>query len=185
MTRRLVPIAVLALALGLAACSSTSSSSTTTTTSASTSTTAKPSTTTTTTAGPTQCSSTSLSISVGQSQGAAGHIVVPLILKNSSSTSCVTGGFPGVAGTNSAGTQVIQAARAGASKGSLTLAPGTTASATLSAVDVPSGTETSCPTLAGLLVTPPNTTASVQVITSLPGCPGLSVTALVAGSSGM
>ena len=182
MTRRLVPIAVLALALGLAACSSTSSSSTTTTTSASTSTTAKPS---TTAAGPTQCSTTSLSISVGQSQGAAGHIVEPLILKNSSSTSCVTGGFPGVAGTNSAGTQVIQAARAGASKGSLTLAPGTTASATLSAVDVPSGTETSCPTLAGLLVTPPNTTASVQVITSLPGCPGLSVTALVAGSSGM
>ena len=184
MTRRLVPIAVLALALGLAACSSTSSSSTTTTTSASTSTTAKPS-TTTTAAGPTQCSSTSLSISVGQSQGAAGHIVVPLILKNSSSTSCVTGGFPGVAGTNSSGTQVIQATRAGASKGSLTLAPGATASATLSAVDVPSGTETSCPTLAGLLVTPPNTTASAQVITSLPGCPGLSVTALVAGSSGM
>ena len=184
MTRRLVPIAVLALALGLAACSSTSSSSTTTTTSASTSTTAKPS-TTTTAAGPTQCSTTSLSISVGQSQGAAGHIVEPLILKNSSSTSCVTGGFPGVAGTNSSGTQVIQATRAGASKGSLTLAPGATASATLSAVDVPSGTETSCPTLAGLLVTPPNTTASAQVITSLPGCPGLSVTALVAGSSGM
>jgi hypothetical protein len=125
-----------------------------------------------------------LSISLGQGSGAAGHIVTPLVLKNTSSATCVTGGFPGVAGTDSTGAQIIQAARTGPSKGTLTLVPGASASSLVSAVDVPSGNASSCPNLAGLVVTPPNTTTSAQVIGTLPGCPGLSVTALVAGSTG-
>jgi hypothetical protein len=106
------------------------------------------------------------------------------VLKNISGASCVTGGFPGVAGTNAAGTQIIQAARQGPSGHTITLAPGAAASSLVSGVDVPTGTATSCPSLAGLVVTPPNTTVSVHLATTLPSCPGLSVTTLVPGSSG-
>lgn len=89
-----------------------------------------------------------------------------------------------MAGTNAAGTQIIQAARQGPSGHTITLAPGAAASSLVSGVDVPTGTATSCPNLAGLVVTPPNTTVSVHLATTLPSCPGLSVTTLVPGSSG-
>jgi len=187
MNRRFLPLAIIPVALFVAACSSnSSSSSTTSTTHASTTTSTHASTTTTTSApsGTTQCSSSNLAISVSQGSGAAGHIVAPLVLKNTSSTSCVTGGFPGVAGTNAAGAQIIQAARQGPSGHTITLAPGAAASSLVSGVDVPSGTATSCPNLAGLDVTPPNTTVTVHIATTLPSCPGLSVTALVPGTSG-
>jgi hypothetical protein len=107
-----------------------------------------------------------------------------LVIKNTSSSSCTTGGFPGVAGTNAAGTQIIQATRQGPSGHTITLAPGAAASSLVSGVDVPSGTATSCPDLAGLDVTPPNTTVSVHIPSTLPSCPGLSVTTLVAGTTG-
>ena len=175
MIRRLAPLALVALSLTAAACSSSASSDSTTT---GPTTTAKPA--TTTTASVAWCGVGLLTITAGSPSGAAGHVQVPLVFKNTSAASCVTGGFPGVAGTNSSGSQVIQAARVGSSNGRLTLAPGASATATVSAVDVPSGNETTCPTLSGLVVTPPNTVKTAQVIVSLPGCAGMSVTAMTA-----
>jgi hypothetical protein len=110
--------------------------------------------------------------------------MAPLVFTNTATAPCTIGGFPGVAGTNASGAQIAQAARSGSSKGTVTLAPGASASSLVTGVDVPSGTETTCPTFAGLLVTPPNDTSSVPVALQLPGCAGFSVTAVVPGTSG-
>lgn len=135
--------------------------------------------TTSTTTGPTWCSTTQLTISAGEPSGAAGHVVVPLTFKNTSSANCTTGGFPGVAGL-AGSTQVLQATRTGASNGQIILAPGQSAMTQVSAVNIPSGTAQSCSNLSGLLITPPNTVATAQLTLDLPGCPGMSVTALMA-----
>jgi Protein of unknown function (DUF4232) len=172
MQRRLL-LALAGLALGAAACSSSSSTTPTT----ATPTTAKPASTTSTTKGTSWCTVAQLQIGVGEGSGAAGHVDVPLTFKNTSSAPCTTGGFPGAAGL-SGSTQVLQAARAGSSHGTITLQPGASATSVISAVNVPSGTAQSCSNLTGLLITPPNTVATAQVTISLPGCPGLSVQAL-------
>ena len=177
MNRRFLILTLSAVALVGAACSSTTSSSSTTTSAPSTSTTSMATTTTKTN----WCSTSSLTITAGEPSGAAGHVMMTLNFKNTSTTTCVTGGFPGVAGTNSSGAQIVQATRVGSSNGTINLAPGSTATATVTAVNVPSGNETSCPTLAGLVVTPPNTVANIQIIAALPGCPGMAVSAMSAG----
>jgi hypothetical protein len=126
---------------------------------------------------------------------AAGHQGVVLLFVNHGPTSCVLFGYPGVAGVNSSGAQVVQAQRTltgmmgGLAPGvatlpRVTLAPGQTASAVVEGTDVPSGTETSCPTYPSLLVTAPNTKVSVSVVQSLPGCSGLQVHPVVPGTSG-
>mgnify|MGYP006269059979 CR=1 FL=1 len=167
--------ALAGLALLGAACSSTSNTTPTT----SSSTTKPTSSTTSTSKGPTWCSTAQLTISAGEPSGAAGHVVVPLTFKNTSSANCTTGGFPGVAGL-SGSTQVLQATRTGSSFGQIILTPGQSATAEVSAVNIPSGTAQSCTNLSGLLLTPPNTVATAQLTLVLPGCPGMSVTALKA-----
>lgn len=171
---------------------------TTTTTAPSTSTTAAGVTTTTaaatatTAAGGHGCGFSQLAVS-SSSQGAAGHIGVVLVFKNTSTATCTLVGYPGVAGLDSAGQQVVQATRtpsgfmggiSGSTPPTVTLAPGASASALIESTDVPTGNETSCPTYASLLVTPPNTTQSVTIAQSLPGCSGLQVHPVVAGTSG-
>jgi hypothetical protein len=112
---------------------------------------------------------------------------------NSSTTTCLLHGFPGVAGLDNAGNQIAQAARevnqvpftgSTASLPTVQLTPGSTASALLLATDVPMGTATSCVTYAGLLVTPPNTFQSVHLATMLPGCSGLRIGPVYSGTSG-
>ena len=99
------------------------------------------------------------------------------------------------AGLNASGAQVVQAQRTltgmmgGLAPGvtalpRITLAPGQTASAVVEGTDVPSGTETSCPTYPSLLVTAPNAKASVTIPFALPGCSGLQVHPVVPGTSG-
>jgi len=183
MIRRIVPILLIGVALTAAACSSSTNSSTTTT-NRKASTTASMA-TTTTSSGPAQCTTKTLAITPGQSSGAAGHIMTPIIFTNSGSIPCVIGGFPGVAGTNASGAQIAQAGRTGASKGTISLAPGAAASTTVTGVDVPSGNQTTCPTFAGILVTPPNDVNSVQLSVQIPGCAGFSVSAVVPGSAGI
>jgi len=178
MTRRFLPIVLLAVAGLAAACSSTSSSTTTTLAP----TTTAPS--TTTTAKTLACTTKSLAISVGQSQGAAGTIYVPIVFQNTSSTPCTMGGFPGVAGTGVAGQQTSQARRTSATPRTITVAPGSSASALVSATDVPSGTATTCSNFSGLLVTPPNDVNSQALTVQIPDCSGLSVSPVVPGTSG-
>jgi hypothetical protein len=126
---------------------------------------------------------------------AAGHQGVVLLFVNNGSTSCVLYGYPGAAGLNEGGAQVVQAQRTltgmmgGLAPGvtalpRITLAPGQTASAVVEGTDVPSGTETSCPTYPSLLVTAPNAKASVTIRFALPGCSGLQVHPAVPGTSG-
>jgi hypothetical protein len=181
-----------------------SGSPTTTTTSTSTTTTTVPARSTTTVTGvPTTTTTTATAVCTGSNIGtsgtmaaaAAGHQGAVLLFVNHGATSCVLFGYPGVAGLNSSGAQVVQATRTltgmmgGLAPGvttvpRITLAPGQTASAVVEGTDVPSGTETSCPTYPTLLVTAPNTMVSVTVPLALPGCSGLQVHPVVPGTSG-
>lgn len=184
-----------ALTLLLAACGGGSpSSSTTTTTSSGSSSTATSSTSTTQ---PTlaACKTGQLSVTAGMSSGAAGTIGQVLLFQNVSSTLCLLHAFPGVAGLDVNGNQLTQASRilsngtpftgSAASLPTIQLAPGQTASSLVEGSDVPTGNATSCVSYPALLVTPPNALQSVHVTATLPGCSGLRVTPIVAGTAGM
>ncbi len=127
------------------------------------------------------------------SSGAAGTIGQVLLFQNTSSATCLLHGFPGVAGLDNAGNQIVQASRvvnnapftgSTSSLPTVTLAPGSTASALVLASDVPEGAATSCVTYAALLVTPPNALQSVRVNASMPGCNGLRVGPVYTGTTG-
>jgi hypothetical protein len=129
-------------------------------------------------------------VTPGQGSGAAGTIHATLLFKNTGSRTCQLQGYPGVAGLNTAGQQVTQAVRTPGPNGSngslaVTLTPGATVSASVSGTDVPTGTTTACATYPSLLVTPPGETHSTVVVVSLPGCSGLKVYPVVAGTSGI
>jgi hypothetical protein len=163
---------------------------------------------TTTTAGPSSgagavttttqvppCGGPDLSVSGRQAPGAAGHQGVIILFENNGVAPCTLYGYPGVAGLNPGGVQVVQAERTltgmmgGLAPGVttipiVTLSPGQTGSAVVEGTDVPSGTETGCPSYPSLLVTTPNTTESVRIPLGLPGCSPLEVHPVVAGTSG-
>jgi len=137
------------------------------------------------------CTGAQISVGDGQSNGAAGHIGIPLLFMNVSDHTCTLYGFPGVAGLNANNQQAVQAQRVtqgylGTSTVStVTLAPGASASALLSAVDVPSGNATGCPSYGALLVTPPGTRQSTRVVLApVPGCPTLQIYPVVPGKTG-
>jgi hypothetical protein len=122
-----------------------------------------------------------------------GHIIDILVFTNTSNTTCVVQGYPGVAGLNAQGMQVVQAQRTtqgyvralpGQAIPVVTLPPGHPASATVEGDDVPRGGETSCPTYPSLLVTPPNTTTSIVVHLAMAGCVPIQVHPVVPGSTG-
>lgn len=120
-----------------------------------------------------------------------GHSGAALVFTNTSGQACSLRGYPGVAGLNDAGKQVTQAERtltgylgSGYHVRTVRVPAGGRASALVEATSVPSGDATSCPTYAALLVTPPNTTKSVRVAVSLPGCGGLKVHPVVRGKTG-
>jgi hypothetical protein len=98
-------------------------------------------------------------------------------------------GYPGVAGLNAAGQQVTQAVRTPFTHvgppSAISLAPGQTASAPVQGSDVPVGNATTCTSYPSLLVTPPNETHSQALLATLPGCSGLKVGPVVAGSNGI
>jgi hypothetical protein len=200
--RWLAALGVGGLSVLASACSSGSPSTTTTTTT--TTTTSNPDTsvpghpttsTTTTPASAALCVGPNVGVSGNMASSAAGHQGVVLLFVNNGSTSCVLYGYPGAAGLNASGAQVVQAQRTltgmmgGLAPGvtalpRITLAPGQTASAVVEGTDVPSGNETSCPTYSSLLVTAPNAKVSVTIPLSLPGCSGLQVHPVVPGTSG-
>ena len=74
---------------------------------------------------------------------------------------------------------------------SVILEPGQSASATIGGEGIPSGSETSCPSYASFLVTPPGSTRSIPVASwggpapgPFPGCQSIIVTPIVPGASG-
>jgi hypothetical protein len=176
--------------LVLAACSSgsptaTTVATTTSTTAASstTSTTAAHGSTTTTAGGTPGCSTANLTASVYGSSGAAGTIETTIALKNTLTTSCTLGGYPGLGMTGSNGasltTTVVRKGNysfTAMAPTTVTLSPGQSAYFNMGYSDVPSGTETSCPTAANLVITPPNSYTSETIPAQLAPCNNGSIT---------
>lgn len=125
---------------------------------------------------------------------ATGHIGVLVRFENTRASTCDLIGYPGVAGLDAAGRQVVQAARTlhgfipGVPTGQrppvVVLADGQSASAFVEGTDVPQGNDHPCPTYPRLLVRPPNTMHSVRIDMAMPGCSPLQVHPVVPGTSG-
>jgi Protein of unknown function (DUF4232) len=141
------------------------------------------------------CRDGQISVSTGTGGAGVGHEGQVILFANTSQSACTLSGYPGVAGLDAQGNQVVQAERTlrgylgGLGSGSATppivsLSPGQTASATVEGTDVPVGSATSCPTYPALLVTPPNLTVSVRVTPGLPGCSPIQIHPVVPGTSG-
>jgi len=117
-----------------------------------------------------------LTVSLGSGDAAAGTSYVQLLFTNKGNRPCVIQGFPGVSYvTGDNGTQVgAPAERDGTKAGSVTLAAGAVASATLARVQVLNYDESVCrPTpVRGLRVYPPGDTVSLFVPTNGTGCAG-------------
>jgi hypothetical protein len=171
--------------LVLAACSSGSSTSTTVTTTtpttapAATSTTAGHTTTTTTTTAPgtTQCTTTNLAASIYGSSGAAGTIETTVALKNTSASNCTLDGYPGLGMTGSNGASLTTTVVRKGSYNFTAMAPTTVIISSGQSVyfnmgysDVPTGSATSCPAAANLVITPPNAYTSVTIPAQLAPC---------------
>jgi hypothetical protein len=85
-------------------------------------------------AGPAACATSALAISLGQSNGAAGSIIVPLEFRNTSSSSCSLYGYPGVSFVTGQGGSQIGASASednATPRRLVTLAAGATAHALL------------------------------------------------------
>jgi hypothetical protein len=136
----------------------------------------------------TLCRLSELAMTAGMGDGAAGSVYQPILFRNSGTRSCQLQGYPGVAAMSAAGTQASQAVRTASLAGSglpatVTLTPGSVASAVVRGSDVPSGNSTSCPSFT-LLVTPPGETHSQSLPAKLPGCQQLQVGFIVTGTTG-
>ncbi|MDQ6783375.1 MAG: DUF4232 domain-containing protein [Actinomycetota bacterium] len=137
------------------------------------------------------CTTGQLRARLGRPDGAAGSVFVPLTLTNTGSTTCVTGGYPGVSYvTGDAGTQVGSAAVRSASfpPSIITLAPGRSATARVREVNALNFPPASCHLTAtrGLRVYPPERRAALFVPSTGQACANpadtwLSVTVLQPG----
>ena len=137
-----------------------------------------------------------LSISVGPNGGgaAAGHQGVAIVWQNSSSTPCLMTGWAGADGLDANGASATHATRTdrgylgglapGGKAAAIVLRPGDSASSLVEGTSVPEGGGGACPTYTGLLVTPPEDTTSVKLDATLPGCSGLQIHPVVAGTTG-
>lgn len=169
----------------------TAKSSTTTTTAPPTTTTAPVTTTsrpspttapTTTTPQTTTCQVSQLQVSPGTPNGAAGTIYFSFVFTNTSPSTCTLNGYPGMqlldASGNNLPTNVIRGGvtfgtpAANQPPSTVTLAPQQQAVFDGSYSDVPSGNETSCPTSASTLITPPNDFSSATVTFQSTACGG-------------
>jgi len=107
-------------------------------------------------------------------------------------SACTLYGYPGVAGLDVNGKQVLQATRTpngylggvqGGKPGTVTITSLTPASALVEG-DAAHAAGTTCPPLVALLVTPPGLHTSQQVEAAPPACGGLQVHPVVAGVTG-
>jgi hypothetical protein len=178
--------AAVAAALALGACGSSahktaapapatgSSSAPTTTTSSATQTATAPATTTTSMTAPTQaniCRAADLHLSFLGGSGATGHGLLGFTLRNVSSSSCHTIGYPGILFLDQAGqslpTTTMRTTHdffGTAPVHSLTVAPGETVSFRIGVTHFgANGSNTGCTTAYGLQVIPPNDTSTLRV----------------------
>jgi hypothetical protein len=136
------------------------------------------------------CAQGQITVSAGKKHTASGHVSAPLLFRNTAHTACTLSGFPGVAGLDAKGGQVLQAKQVThgyldtSTITTVTVAPGATVSALVVGVNVPNSDLTSCPSYPELLVTPPGSHTSTKVKLSMPGCPTLQVSPIVRGSKG-
>lgn len=120
------------------------------------------------------CSSAQLSVSAGQSEGAAGTEILPIVFTNTGSALCTLQGYPGVSAVVANGVQLGAAAtRRGTSPGPLVaLEPQQTTQAIFTYTDPMVQCQNPIAAL-GLRVYPPNQTAALFLSTSVVGeCPG-------------
>jgi hypothetical protein len=152
-------------ALALSACSTNKSSTTTTagTTPSTGSASTSPSSTTTSIPAGLVCTARDLVTSVVGSQGAAGTFELTFGLRNSGSTACPMEGYPGAQLLDASGNQLPTHVVSGGNfqftsfaPAPVTLDAGATAYFNLAYSDVPSGSETTCPTATQVEVTPPH-----------------------------
>ena len=149
------------------------------------------------------CKNGQISVTNAGGGSGLGHQDQVILFTNQSRSTCSLTGFPGVAGLDAEGNQVVQAQRTpGGYLGGLPpgvtvpptvpLMPGQTASAVIEGTDVPVGSATTCPHYPALLVTPPGLSDSVRVSVSdqgtnppgFPGCSPIEVHPVVPGSTG-
>lgn len=180
MTKRWVLGLLAGAGLVAAGCSSsptphaTSSTTTSSPLSNPTTTTNQSSATTTSTTGAAVAGCSGLTASAGQSEGAAGTITGSIILAESGSAHCTFDGYPtmalfgsggaGIAVTMVDGLSVDISTPANAAPSSVTLTPSTHLEFTYQYSDVPSGTETSCPSSSTVSVTAPGQTTGTPPI---------------------
>jgi len=139
------------------------------------------------------CTDSQVRVREGRSDGAAGHIGIRIHFKNKSSATCSVRGYPGAAGLNKHGKQVVQAQRTrrgmlGGLKPhhkipTVVLHSGDVATAVIEGVDVPVKNHR-CRTLHGLLVTPPNLFDAVHLRHAPPDCDGIQIHPVIAGKTG-
>jgi hypothetical protein len=151
-------------ALGLAACSSPSKSSTSSTGApSSTGSTSTSAATTTSVPAGSACAARVLVTTLVGSQGAAGTFELTFALHNTSTQPCPMDGYAGVQLLDASGTELPTHVVSGGNlsftnfaPSPVTLGAGATAYFNLAYSDVPTGTETTCPTAAQIEVTPPH-----------------------------
>jgi Protein of unknown function (DUF4232) len=130
--------------------------------------------TTTALSGSTPCSSGQLAMSAGQSQGAAGTEILPLVFTNTGAAICTLQGYPGISAIVANGVQLgAPAIRRGTAPGPLVaLEPRQTTQAIFTYTDPLIQCQNPI-TAIGLRVYPPNQTAALFLPTSAVGeCPG-------------
>ncbi|WP_042420893.1 DUF4232 domain-containing protein [Streptacidiphilus anmyonensis] len=141
------------------------------------------------------CTGSQVTVGVGTGGAATGHLEVALLFTNVSGKSCTLYGYPGVAGLDSGGHQVVQATRTlrgftgGLAQGAtapstITVPANGRVSAMLEWTDVPEGNATSCPTYDGVLVTPPGTKTSTRLASLQPNACTLQIHPVVSGTTG-
>jgi hypothetical protein len=156
------------------ATSSTTSSTVTTTT-------VPPSTTSNTASTPGSAACARVSASPAAGQGAAGTITGTVTVTNTGSTACTANGYPTIALASGSGApltvtmvnglSVDVSAAANAPPSTVSLPPSGTAQFAYQFSDVPTGSETSCPTSESATVTMPGaTTASASFALAIDPC---------------
>jgi hypothetical protein len=145
------------------------------------------------------CLGRATAISVSPVEEAMGNVAVILVFRNIGTTTCSLYGYPGVAGLDRSGRQTTQAQRTQTGffaivpvpYRAVTLVPSAVASAVVNGADN-QPTASPCPVYPAFLVTPPGTYTSTKVpintphltANGFPGCDGLSVQPVVAGTKG-
>jgi hypothetical protein len=145
----------------------------------------------------TDCTTGVLAITEGSALGQFGQVGVPLLFRNSGTEACLLRGYPTVEAVDAVGGKVtLQQTPSGplgglselnATPPTIELRPGATASALVegtNAVDAGADGGAGCTPYAALLVTPPNATGAVKVVTEMTACGAMAVHPVVEGARG-